>query len=340
VASDHLQPAANAQPHEVERADALARDSSWLAVAITAGALAVAAVHLIWPSLNIDSTTLIILAIAVLPWLGRIFRSIELPFVKVEYQELSERLERQAGRLDEVSARVQSVEDRVFEVSGPATPEQVRQLNEALRGFAVYLELLGLTWSGPVPRVAIDPSNPNVWGSYDTGANVIQLRPEGAGDTSLALRQYANGSLWDTVGGYEASWAMVGSGVESGLADYLSCSYRDDSRIGAVASTVTDEVVFEDLADQHTFAELSPTGRRGRYELGRVCGSLFWALRAELGRARADQLAVTAWSTAERIDDFDVAFMERLLALAESQGEGESVRSVLERYEFPWPGAA
>lgn len=60
-------------------------------VAITAIALLVAAIHLIWPGLKIDATTVALLAIAMIPWLGSVFRSIEVSGIgKVEYRDLEE----------------------------------------------------------------------------------------------------------------------------------------------------------------------------------------------------------------------------------------------------------
>ncbi|MBI4732243.1 MAG: hypothetical protein HY781_09005 [Chloroflexi bacterium] len=58
-------------------------------VIITASALILIGAHIIWPKLSIDSITAILIAIAVVPWLGTLFKSVELPGgVKVEYQEL------------------------------------------------------------------------------------------------------------------------------------------------------------------------------------------------------------------------------------------------------------
>jgi len=48
-------------------------------VAITTFALLIAVVHLIWPNLSVDSTTVALVVIAVIPWLGSVFKSIEFP---------------------------------------------------------------------------------------------------------------------------------------------------------------------------------------------------------------------------------------------------------------------
>jgi hypothetical protein len=58
----------------------------WL---LTSGALLLAAFHIIFPSLSIDGITVALLAIAIIPWLGSLFRAVELPGgLKVEYRDL------------------------------------------------------------------------------------------------------------------------------------------------------------------------------------------------------------------------------------------------------------
>jgi hypothetical protein len=309
-----------------------------VALAVTTIAALLGLAHLVWPSIKPDTATLVLLAIAVAPWLGHIFRSVELPFgVKVEYQELRERVERQAGRLDEVAARVESVEDRVFEISGSAGPEQTRNLNDALRGYAAYLDLLGLTWSGSLPTVVIGAAT-TAWGEFSIERNAILLTEKGADDTSLLLRQYTHQVLWNRQRAViEGTSQMAASAVaiESGLADYLSCSYRDDPRIGAIASQ-NGEVLFEDLSEQHTFAELDKVKPTigDRYSFGKVWASLVWAVRRELGRAAADQISVRAWSSSTPDDAFDASFARQLVEQGEPYGAGQAVQNVLTRYGY------
>jgi hypothetical protein len=58
-------------------------------IAISAVALVFVAIHLIWPQLGVDGPTLALLLLASLPWLGAVFKSIELPGgLKVEYPDL------------------------------------------------------------------------------------------------------------------------------------------------------------------------------------------------------------------------------------------------------------
>ena len=66
---------------------------------VTLGALSIALLHLLCPWLAIDYVTLVLLLIALLPWLAPIFKSLEFPGGwKVEFQDL----ENAAARADQV----------------------------------------------------------------------------------------------------------------------------------------------------------------------------------------------------------------------------------------------
>jgi hypothetical protein len=58
---------------------------------ISIGALFLALLHLLWPSLSIDAITLILIIIAILPWVAPLIKSFELPGGwKVEFQDLQD----------------------------------------------------------------------------------------------------------------------------------------------------------------------------------------------------------------------------------------------------------
>jgi hypothetical protein len=58
-------------------------------IAITVISFVFVALHLMHPDLKVDAATLVLLALAVLPWLGFVFQSIEIPgYGKVEYRDL------------------------------------------------------------------------------------------------------------------------------------------------------------------------------------------------------------------------------------------------------------
>ncbi len=76
----------------------------WLWKTITTGCLVIAVIHAIWPSFAIDSIFLILILIALFPWLAPIVKSLEFPGGwKIELQEWQKTVSRaeSAGLLSE-----------------------------------------------------------------------------------------------------------------------------------------------------------------------------------------------------------------------------------------------
>ncbi|MFI0718654.1 hypothetical protein [Streptomyces sp. NPDC021224] len=83
-----------------------------VAAVVTCAAVAAALVHMVRPGISIDGITVVLLAVAVVPWLGDLFDSIELPGgTKLQYRQLAERVEAaeersaQAGRTADDASR-------------------------------------------------------------------------------------------------------------------------------------------------------------------------------------------------------------------------------------------
>jgi hypothetical protein len=69
------------------RGDAL--DISRIRQVVTVGALALALVHILFPDLAIDAIALVLVVVAVVPWIAPLFKSLQFPGGwKVEFQEL------------------------------------------------------------------------------------------------------------------------------------------------------------------------------------------------------------------------------------------------------------
>lgn len=101
---------------------------------ISLGALTLAFLHLIWPSLSIDAITLILIVIAILPWLAPLIKSFELPGGwKVEFQDLKNASSRAetAGLL-----AVKSSDEELFSFQTIAKQDA----NLALAGLRIEIE--------------------------------------------------------------------------------------------------------------------------------------------------------------------------------------------------------
>ena len=76
-----------------------------LGVGVTVLALGAGGAHLIWPTLKIDAITLLLLVIALLPWLGGLLESLELPGgYKVKYRDLAAKVEQTDQRAVEAAS--------------------------------------------------------------------------------------------------------------------------------------------------------------------------------------------------------------------------------------------
>ena len=86
---------------------------SW---SITIIAIIVAMGHLLWPAIAIDAVTLALLAIAIIPWLAPLFKSIELPGgLKVEFADL----EKARQNAQSVGLLAKSRPDKLTEIDDP-----------------------------------------------------------------------------------------------------------------------------------------------------------------------------------------------------------------------------
>ena len=91
-----------------------------LQVGVTAVAVSAAVVHLVSPGIKIDGVLLGLLGVALLPWLGFILQSLELPGgIKLTYRNLERRLEETRQKLEVTQGEVASTRNRVnFAESG------------------------------------------------------------------------------------------------------------------------------------------------------------------------------------------------------------------------------
>lgn len=84
-------------------------------ITITITAIIIAVTHIIWPSLNIDSITMTLVIVAVIPWLAPLFKSVELPGgLKFEFQEQLERVKKEAKAAWLISNKFSSNKNYTF----------------------------------------------------------------------------------------------------------------------------------------------------------------------------------------------------------------------------------
>jgi hypothetical protein len=257
-----------------------------LAIAISAGAILLALVHVLWPDVEIDAITVVLLAVAAVPWLAPIFKSVELPGGwKFEYQQIQ-------AQVKEVERRVEGVERLLF--TGDTTPALEAKLTAAVDRFAAYLRAIDPALDVAPPGVRLRKGLGNA--QYDGAANEVQLDPDFAVDDYAVLREYAHHVLL-TLG---PAWDTRLLGLESGLADYLVASHTGDPVLGpALARSMRLETPYiRRLDNDRTYQ----AGEIAQQE-GEVWGAAFWELRAQRGQAETDRELMELWRDPSWVPD-------------------------------------
>lgn len=303
--------------------------------AIVSGAAAVLAVlHLLLPHMTIDTITVALLVVAILPWLGPLFKSIELPGGwRFEFQEfkreLSAQLEKGADRVEQLETRVDRVEGLVF--SGDISQNLVDRLTRTLYEFHDYLVAIGADLG--LPDVSVHVGNPILNASYDGSRNQILIHESLVSDRDVLYREYGHHVLMLLIG--DPDWVAMredAHAVESGLADYFACSFNADPVFGRRAAAAYRDAghklphpYLRNLRSMQRINEVETQTPQG---LGEVWGAAFWELRDLLEQRPADELLISAWSDWGKTatDDTGEPFTKHLLALVGRRSDAASAR--------------
>lgn len=96
-------------------------------------------VHLIFPKLNIDLITVFLLALAIIPWLESLFKSVELPGgLKFEFQDL-ERIELEAKEAGLINNAISEKEEEVYKFDYPFI--ELAKTNQSLALVSLRIEI-------------------------------------------------------------------------------------------------------------------------------------------------------------------------------------------------------
>jgi hypothetical protein len=299
-------------------------------VAISVSAVALAAAHLIWPDAKLDSTTVVLLAVALLPWLGAVFKSIKLPWVEIQYWK---QLQLVQARTDHLDSRLAAVETQIFSVTG-ATPAQEALLDDSLRVYAKYLDTLGLSWDADaLPEIIVDPRMPRDAppGIYVPDTNLIALAPEAADDVAVALRQYTH---WVLITRTSLDELVVhGWALEDGLADYFVASHLGDPVLGRRAAQLRGRPFFRNLAEPVAFDALVKAPPSWSRPEGNPWGNLFWAIRDVVGQRSGDAILAKCWVSNTPGNGFDRRFTAQVIEMTPDDSRA-TVTELLKQHDL------
>jgi hypothetical protein len=264
----------------------------------------VAAVHLLWPAVRIDAITVGLLVLAVVPWLGPLFKSIQLPGGwKVEFQELKREVAEKRQEVAALAGRVKQIERLVF--TGKTTPRFQETVRETLGALHAYFEAIGANLLNSHPTSVHVDENAGELGYYDESHNRIVIGSKAIYNSDLVLRQYAFHVLSSMV---EDPDDELNSYVKSALATYFPCSFKNSPSLGLSSEEAADEErrtgrpYLHNLHHQRRFSQdqfrrLSKSGDLTAriWTIGCLWGGALWEVRGALGHERADRTFLAAW---------------------------------------------
>jgi hypothetical protein len=266
-------------------------------VSVTATGLAVA--HIAAPGIHIDAVVVALAIVAVLPWLGPLFKSIEFPGGwRVEFQDFKRTVTTQ---LQVTGERVNEIGDRVEEIKrltigAGVEPDVASALESVAARFHDYLVACGAGEMGSPPSVRVDDHSDNAF--YESDARAIVLGRRLADDPDVILREYAHHVLATNARASFSELPKQAQGLESGLADYFACSFKGDPVFGRRSARL-----FGDLQSTRDLSQapMWPAVQRSEtlQRLGAAWGGGFWELRGLVGSDRLDRALIKAWAKAD-----------------------------------------
>ena len=200
------------------------RRRKFVSALISAVALLLVAIHLLHPKANIDAITLVLIAVAALPWLGAIFKSIELPGIgRVEYQELRREQQQTRQEVAQLQDSVKRVERVIF--SREVSPDLAQQLGERIELFHNYLAALQLApYENEPPQIGLELDRTG--SLYYAESNRIEISPDLADNPHVLFREYCNYAL--ALGNRSKKLYNAAYDLKSGLAFYFPCSFTGE----------------------------------------------------------------------------------------------------------------
>lgn len=237
----------------------------WLGFLFSVAAIGLAVLHIARPDLGIDSTAVVLLVVAVLPWalpfLGKTLKSFRYGDLEVQFREYKEAVEQRLeeeekriqehkeeieGALQEEKSQRQQLGERLEQLEivfkgEPAPLALQEELTAALKKFDRYLRRLGVTF-GEFPAVLITRNlpDPRWMAHYKPETNELVVSPRAVHETDVVCREYcyrafheplADKQLADDISHNVLQGRSHGIALLlSGLGYYLPCSFKDSPR--------------------------------------------------------------------------------------------------------------
>lgn len=329
-----------------------------LAIAVTCGALALAAAHIFWPALTVDGIVLALIVLAAMPWLLPLIEAIELPGgTKVQMRKLEERLrdgfERQERRQERVIERVGELESLLKFSGEPLADTAKARITREVRDFLAYIRACGAD-SDEDP--AVEVVRQTDFGDsvhYEPERDTLVITGRMTEVRDMILRECCFRAFHEPLPAGQrqgvSGLSDSGEGFELGsliaaLGFYYVCSYKNDARFDSGPGARPMELGDPGIPVWNEFLGLRDKADKQEAErlyyvtaVGEAWARWFWMARGRIGGERCDRLLLRAWQEAvsaspgtaaresfgarvlRELEDLDPALAQEARQAAESQ---------------------
>jgi hypothetical protein len=220
-----------------------------------------------------------------------------------------------------------------FEPSGALSEGLKASLDKLMQDYISSLDKIGFP-AGERVHVKIEATPGGANAYYLDGTMFID--PALVADRSVPLREYNHHILRTK---HQEPWQGQYAGIESGIADYLACSYLNNPLFGELAAKAlgVQKPFLRNMANDLNFDGLASLEL---HDAGEVWSGALWAMRTALGRDVIDPIVAAAWLSTTWPDaepEKPKAFAAALLATAGQRGpeQAKVVSAILKNRRFP-----
>ncbi len=243
-------------------------------------------------------------------------------------------------RVEKISAQMDKLEKAAFEPSGALTPKLQSDLQASFEAYQAYL--FGLGYKPPTEgkvNIFVDPTLENA--HYDGQRIVIGKRL--ADDSDALFRECTHRALQSN-----GDWSIMTEeeqAVESGLADYFPCSYKDNPLFGEKLVQVfrhypgyENKRALRTMDNNRKFTEAAKDNES--HNVGEIWSGAFWEIRARVGQSATDKLFYATWTAMQPFKggtSFNTSFANALIEAARALPNGDQsgdVAAIFKRRKF------
>jgi hypothetical protein len=292
----------------------------WIPPLVSGLAVVGVFLHLAFPGLEIDLTTVALLGLALLPWVLPAIQSLKLPGgIEVVLRDLRNEVVEVQTRVQESNEKVESLSqavERLTFVGKPIEPDAEQRVRSEVDRLSAFLARAGLP-TPPDPAAVVFEDRPDVPPFYVPGENEIHIGSD-TKDPTDAARPYIYHVLGENYANVE--WDPQLSVVRQALTFYY------------LASFAWGELIFAhpEPPDMKVTAIPSPTDFQAeQFAIAAAWARMLWRLRGLLGPETTDEVIAQAWlGAAEGSDDYYKRFARNLQRAVEKSHRSERAEDV------------